>query len=85
MGNTIRKHPFAAAAAAGGAGITLYGLLRMMTRHGAVNERVAGSRESKSRPDMRMEILSMIIPLVAPYIAGYLERYLGRLFSGHRD
>ena len=85
MGKTVRKHPFASAAAAVGAGIILYGLFRVMTREGAVRERVAGSREQKTRPDMTMEILSMIIPLITPYIAGYLENYMGRIFSGNRD
>jgi hypothetical protein len=85
LGGTIRKHPFAAAAAAVGAGISLYGLFRLMTRHGPVKERIAGSREQKSRPDMTREILSMIVPIVTPYIAGYLEKHMGRIFSGDRD
>ena len=85
LGKTARKHPLATAAAAVGAGIILYGLFKLVTRQGAVKERVAGSGEQRSRPDMTMEILSMIIPMVTPYIAGYLEKYLGRLFSGGRD
>lgn len=85
VGGTIRKHPLGAASAAVVAGITLYGLFRLVTRQGAVKERAAGRKEHASRPDMTMEILSMIIPLVTPYIAGYLERYMGRLFSGDRD
>jgi hypothetical protein len=85
MSGTVRKHPVAAAAAAVGAGIALYGLFRLMTRHGAARVSVAGSREQKSRPDMKMEILSMILPIVTPYIAGYLEKYMGRIFSGDRD
>ena len=85
MGKTVRNHPFASAAAAVGAGIILYGLFRLMTRQGAARERVAGSREQKARPDMTMEILSMIIPLITPYIAGYLENYVGRIFSRGRD
>lgn len=85
MGKTIRKHPLAAAAAAVGTGIALYGLFRLVTRQGAVKERGAGDREQRSRPDMTMEILSIILPMVTPYIAGYLEKYLGRKFSGDRD
>ena len=84
-GETIGKHPVAAAAAAVGAGIALYGLFRLVTRHGTARESVAGSREHKSRPDMKMEILSMILPIVTPYIAGYLEKYMGRIFSGDRE
>lgn len=85
VGGTIRKHPSGAAAAAVVAGITLYGLFRLVTRPGFVKERAAGRKEHTSRPDMTMEILSMIIPLVTPYIAGHLERYMGRLFSKDRD
>jgi hypothetical protein len=82
MGKTMRKHPFAAAAAAIGTGIALYGLYRLVTRKGAAKERGTGDREQRSRPDMIMEILSMILPMVTPYIAGYLEKYMGR---GERD
>jgi hypothetical protein len=78
LGKTVKNHPFAAAATAVGAGITLYGLFRVMTRQGA------GSREQGSRPDMKMKILWMILPMVTPYIAGYLEKYVGRIFSGDR-
>lgn len=80
-GETVRKHPFATAAAAVGAGIALFGLFRLMTRQGAD----AGSRERGSRPDMTREILSMIIPLAAPYVTGYLKDYMAKVFSGERD
>lgn len=85
LGGTVRKHPLAAAAAAVGVGIALYGLFRMMTRRGAVREQAAGSREQASRPDMKMEILSMLLPIVTPYIASYLEKYMKKIFSGDRD
>jgi hypothetical protein len=84
LGKTVKNHPFAAAATAVGAGISLFGLFRLMTRQGAGRKNGAGSREQGSRPDMKMEILSMILPMVTPYIAGYLEKYVGRIFSGDR-
>ena len=83
-GETVRKHPFATAAAAVGAGIALFGLFRLMTRQGT-REKDAGSRERRSSPDMTREILSMIIPLAAPYVTGYLKNYLAKVFSGERD
>ena len=83
-GETVRKHPFATAAAAVGAGIALFGLFRLMTRQGT-REKDAGSRERGSRPDMTREILSMIIPLAAPYVTGYLKNYMAKVFSGERD
>jgi len=84
MGGTIRKHPVAAAAVAVGAGLTLYGLFRLLTRKGTSRENLAGRREQHSGPDMKMEVLSMILPMVTPYIASYLEKYLGKIFSGDR-
>jgi hypothetical protein len=84
-GETVRKHPFATAAAAVGAGIALFGLFRLMTRQGAARDRAAGGRERGSRPDMTREILSMIIPLAAPYVTRYLKDYMAKVFSGERD
>jgi hypothetical protein len=83
-GGTLRKNPYAAAGAAVGAGIILYALFRLMTRKGAVKGSGLLGREQKSRPDMTMEIFSMILPLFKPYITGYLERYVGRMFSKDR-
>jgi len=84
-GETVRKHPVAAAAAAVGAGIALYGLFRLMTRHGAAQENVAGHGERGSRSDMTKEIFSMIIPIVTPYVTGYLKNYMAGIFSRDRD
>jgi len=84
-GNTLKEHPIAAAGAAVGAGITLYGLFRLMTRQGSVKESAAYGREKQSGPDMKRVILSLIIPIVTPYIAGYLGKYVGRIFSEDRD
>ena len=85
LGGTIRRHPVATAAVAVGAGLTLFGLFRLLTRQGTARGSASGGREQKSRTDMKMEVLSMILPLVTPYIARYLEKYMGRIFSGNRD
>jgi hypothetical protein len=85
LGKTVKDHPFATAATAVGAGIALYGLFRLVTRQGTASKNVGGSREQKSRPDLRMEILSLILPMVAPYISSYIEKYLGRIFSRDRE
>jgi len=84
MGGTIRKHPVAAAAVAVGAGLTLYGLFRLITRKGTSRENLGGRKEQQSGPDMKMEVLSMILPMITPYIASYLEKYIGKIFSGER-
>jgi hypothetical protein len=84
-GATIRKHPYAAAGAAIGAGIILFGLFRLISRGGSGRRSRAGDREYSSRPDMAMEILSMIMPIITPYITAYAEKYLGRMFSRNRD
>ena len=84
-GDTVRKHPVAAAAAAVGAGIAIYGLFRLMTRRSTTRENVPFRRERESRTDMSREILSMIIPLVTPYVIGYLKDYIEGTFSRKRD
>jgi hypothetical protein len=84
-GETVRKHPVAAVAAAIGVGIILYGFFRVMTRHGAAKGKAAGSRDRGSSPDMSREILSMIIPIVTPYVTGYLKNYMVGIFSRERD
>jgi O-antigen/teichoic acid export membrane protein len=84
-GDTVRKHPVAAAVAAVGAGIAVYGLFRLMTRRSATREKVPVRRERESRPDMSREILSMLIPIVTPYVIGYLKNYMDGIFSGKRD
>ena len=84
-GDTVRRHPVAAAAAAVGAGIAIYGLFRLMTRRSATRENVPVRREHESRPDMSREIISMIIPLVTPYVIGYLKNYMEGIFSSKRD
>jgi hypothetical protein len=83
LGGTIRKHPYAAAGAAAGAGILLFGLIKLMNR-GSGKGRHAG-RDRLSRPDLTREIFSLIMPLVTPYITAYVEKYLGRTFSKDRE
>ena len=82
---TVRKHPVAAAVAAVGAGIAIYGLFRLMTRRSATREKVPVPRERESRPDMSREIISMIIPIVTPYVIGYLKNYMEGIVSSKRE
>jgi len=84
-GDTVKKHPVAAAVAAVGAGIAIYGLFRLMTRRSTTRENVPFRRERESRTDMSREIISMIIPLVTPYVIGYLKNYMEGIFSSKRD
>jgi hypothetical protein len=79
VGGTIRKHPYATAGAAVGAGIILFGLYRLLNRDGPTKGNTDGCRGRKS--DMGMDILSMIMPLAMPYITAYLEKYLGSMVS----
>jgi hypothetical protein len=81
VGGTIKKHPYATAGAAVGAGILLFGLISLMFRGGSGKGR---GREERSRPDMATEIFSLLMPVVTPYITAYLEKYLGRVFSKDR-
>lgn len=84
-GSTIRRHPYAAAGAAIGAGIILFGLFRLLGRGGSGRRGASGDREYASRPDMTMEILSLIMPVITPYITAYAEKYLGRMSAKNRN
>ena len=84
-GKTVSRHPAAAAVAAVGAGIAIYGLFRLMTRRSASGEKVPVRRERESRPDMSREIVSMILPIVTPYVMGYLKNYMEGIFASKRD
>lgn len=83
VGGTVKKHPYATAGAAVGAGVVLYGLLRLMNSGGSSERKE--SRNASSRQDMTMEIVSLLIPVVAPYVTGYLEKYLGRTHPKDRN
>ena len=85
VGGTIKKHPYATAGAAVGAGIILFGLFRLMNRGGSSKGRNEGGREHSSRSDMGMDIISMIMPVLTPYLTAYLEKSLGRMVSRDRD
>ena len=89
VGQTVREHPFAAAATAVVAGVVVYGMIKLITSRASVQEAQGISRvtmqKDTSRPDLMHEMLLMMIPLVAPYITGYLQKYIGRILSGERD
>ena len=85
VGGTIKKHPYATAGAAVGAGILLFGLFRLMTRSGSGKRKGDGGRDRSSRSGMGMDILSMMLPVFTPYITAYLEKNLGTMFSKGRD
>ena len=88
-GRAIIGHPFAAAAAAAGAGVIVYKLLGLLTPRVVVEEADvqphATVKAAGSRPDLMMEILSVILPLAAPYVAGLIQSYLGKIHPGERD
>jgi hypothetical protein len=88
VGGTVRKHPFAtagvAAGAAAGAGLLLFMLVRKMRGGGSSRRGADAGRERTSRPDMAMDLLSMLMPVITPYITAYVEKYLGREFSRGR-
>lgn len=84
VGGTVRKHPYATAGAAVGAGIIMFMLFRLMNRGGS-SRRKGGSDREKSRSGMHADILGMIVPIAAPYLTAYLEKYLARMFTRGRD
>ena len=85
VGGTIRKHPYATAGAAAGAGILLFGLFRLMSRGGGPDTgRADRCRKQSARSDMGREIISLITPMVLPYIAAYIEKFLGKMVTRER-
>jgi hypothetical protein len=82
VGGTIKRHPYATAGAAVGAGILLFGLFSLLIRGGS---RKGHGMEKRSRTDMTTEIFSMLMPVITPYITAYLKQYLGRAFSKDRN
>jgi hypothetical protein len=89
VGGTARKHPFATAGAAAGAaagvGIILFMLVRMLRGGGSSRRSAADGRERASRPDMAMDLISMLMPVITPYLTAYVEKFVGRTFSRGRD
>ena len=81
VGGTIRKHPYATAGAAVGAGAILYGLFRLMNREPA---REHSGKKPSSRAGMTMEVISLLAPVVMPYVTSYLEGYLKKSYSRDR-
>jgi len=84
VGGTVRKHPYATAGAAVGAGIIMFMLFRLMNPGGSSRRKGNNNREN-SRPGRHMDIPGMLAPIVVPYLTAYLEKYLGRMFARGRD
>src|SRR5512136_1946249 len=83
-GDSLKKHPYAVAGAAVGTGILLYGIFRLLNRHGSAGKRNAVDREYSARSGFAMDLLFLMFPLVKPYITAYLENYMGRMFHKGR-
>ena len=70
VGQTVREHPFATAAAAVVAGVVVYGIFKLITSRTSVQEAKGRSpitvKKTTSSPDLIQEMLPMIIPIVAP-------------------
>jgi hypothetical protein len=85
VGGTVRKHPYATAGAAVGAGIIMFMLFRMMNPGRSSGRKGGSDRDKMFRPEMTTDILGMLMPIAAPYLTAYLEKYLGRMFAKGRD
>jgi hypothetical protein len=83
LGGTIKEHPYASAGAAVGAGIILFGLMKLMNRNSSSKGRGTGGRESSSGTGLN--IVSLLMPIVSPYFAAFLEKLLGDMFSKDKN
>jgi hypothetical protein len=87
-GGTIRKHPYAtagvAAGAAAGAGLLLFMLVRRLSRGGSSRRGSDAGTERSSRPDIAMDVISLLMPIITPYLTACVEKYLGHAFSRGR-
>jgi len=77
---TVKEHPYASVAAAAGAGLIAYELIRLMT------PRVI-TREVKVQPNVevkehaRPSLTSQIMAFATPYIINYLQQEVTRLLA----
>lgn len=82
LGGTVRDHPYAAAGAAIGAGVLLFGLVKLLG--GGDFRRHDTGREERRGKGMHAEIFSLLMPIVTPYVMAYLEKFLGSMVSRDR-
>ncbi len=77
LGGHLRRYPFAAAGAAVGAGILLFGLWRLLPRSGG---RAGEGGRSSQKPSMSDEIVSLLLPVLMPLVMAFIKEYIGRRF-----
>ena len=85
VGGAVRRHPYATAGAAAGAGILLFLLFRLAGGGGSPGRRSHAVREEQPRSNPAMDLLGMLMPFVMPYITAYIEKSLGRVTGRERD
>ena len=80
--NTVKKHPYATIAAAAGAGLVAYLLIRAATPRVVVREVSAQPGEKvKGSKSRSRNLLSEIITLATPYIMAYAKQEITRMLS----
>lgn len=80
LGGTMKKHPYATAGVAVGAGVLLSAMFALLL-HGRKSH---GHAKGSAGQDMTSQVFSMLLPVIAPYITGYLEKFLGGSFPRGR-
>ena len=84
VAGTVRRHPYAAAGAAAGAGLLLFGIVALLLRRGSGRRSDPGEQDRLSRHGLAREFLSMLLPVVMPHILAHVEKHLGRTSSRSR-
>ncbi|HUL62406.1 MAG TPA: hypothetical protein VLT35_05030 [Methanocella sp.] len=77
--DVIREHPFAATAAAAGAGVLMFQVARMLAP--ATRRRKEPKAGGKGR-GIGGEIMGQLMALAAPYLVSMLQQQLGKAISG---
>jgi hypothetical protein len=82
---TIGRHPLATAATVALAGILAYRLIGLVTSRPGGAGGAPRATAKPARPNLPMEILSMVLPLAAPYLADLVKGSLERILGGERE
>jgi hypothetical protein len=78
--STVKAHPYATMAAAAGAGLIAYLLIRAATPNMVVRE-VNAQTGAEAKVHRRPSILSQVVSFATPYVVAYVQQEVTRLLA----